>query len=113
RSAEVREVVADVKRAASQPAFNPMAGDLDPVLTQLSERHPGGETEQLLEAIGRATMSGAAAAPTLVRYTDPSPYPTQVLAAARAFAGRLLTEPPQGMRGVMLAPMVDPVTEMA
>ena len=59
-------------------------------------------------------MSGAAAAPTLVRHTEPTPYARTVIEAAQGAAQELLTGvTPDGTRGVRLAPVVDPTLELA
>lgn len=112
--AEIREVADELKRAASEPAFNPIAKRLATNLEAFATRHPGTDTDELLEQVRSAALQDAAAAPSLVRHTTPSLYPEATLKAARAAARRILAgAPADGTRGVQLADPADPVIEIA
>jgi thymidylate synthase ThyX len=112
--AEVREIADELRKAATEPAFNPLATRIEPTLAAYTAAHPDADTEALLAEVRAATLSGAASAPTLVRYTAPSAYPGAVLDRARDAAAQLLGGiQPDGRRGVCLAQPVSPPQEVA
>ena len=114
---EIREVGQELKEAVTQrPAFNPTEGRLRPLLEELRARFRGddraGELLAQVERILKAEW-GSPAAPTLVKYAEPSPYILYIRKAlaelSREYGGKLAV--PDGTRGVWLAPPQDPVTE--
>jgi len=111
---EIQDIAADLRQAAVDPAYNPRAIALEPEIETFLGAHPSTEAEALGQKVREAAMVGAAAAPTLVRHTQPSPYPGATYAAARAVVGRLLDESrPDGSRGVALAAIAPPPVELA
>lgn len=112
--AELREIAAELKSAAKGEAFNPIARRLSPLLDAFSEQHADSSAAELRNAVEAAAMMGAAAAPTLVKYTSPSPYPAETLAAARMELAKLLEgHRTDGTRGVTLAEPLDLTEEVA
>ncbi|MBM2812472.1 MAG: Thymidylate synthase thyX [Chloroflexi bacterium] len=112
--AEVREIADGLRAAAVRPALNPLAERVAGPLGELLASHPNEESEALGEAIKKAALTGAAAAPTLVRYTEASPYLQSTYAELRTTAEGLLRDTlADGARGVELATSVDPRTELA
>ena len=77
---EVQEVAQELKAAVTErPAFNPTVQRLQPVLKELRERlsqcesqQADGRAQALIEQIEKLVGFGAKAAPTLVRYAEPS-----------------------------------------
>ncbi len=111
---EIQDVASDLRRAAVEPAYNPRAAALEPELDAFLAEHAGAEGQEFGSKVREATMVGAAAAPTLVRYTQPSSYPSAAYAAAHQALADLLDErQPDGARGATLAPRVEPPTELA
>ena len=120
---EVREVARELKAAvAERPAFNPTVERLRPVLDALRallSAHPSdGESKAqgLLKQIERLVGVGARAAPTLLKYAEPSPYLQRVQEALEELAaryGRKLGEEPDGARGVHLHGPQAPLDELA
>ena len=111
---EIRDIAADLRRAAVEPAYNPRALAIEPELDAFLATHGGGEGEALGSKVREAAMVGAAAAPTLVRHTQPSPYPAATYAAARDALRDVLDErQPDGTRGVDLVPAGEPPHELA
>ena len=125
---EVREVGADLKRAAvDEPAFNPMVERLRPLLERLqAEVIPDGHNpdsndsnkdnsraREALDEVRRVTGFGAAATPTLVKYAEPSAYRRDLRTHINAEAARWSEAlgPPNGARGVELIDPHDPETE--
>jgi len=114
--AEVREVGAELKRAATeQPAFNPTVERLRPLLDELAAfpTKDNARARVVLAEIKRVTGFDAAATPTLVKYAEPNAYQQRLRAA---LAERALTlapelEAPDGARGVELIAPHDPETE--
>ncbi len=112
--AEVREIAEALRRAATEPAHNPRGAEIEPALESFAAMHPEVDTHDLAEQVRAAVFAGAAAAPTLVRYTQPSPYPARTEARVREAAARLFGGMTgDGERGVRLASPVDPTTELA
>lgn len=112
--AEVREIADELRRAASEPAYNPIALRIAPDLEAFAAAHPGPETDAAIARMRETALEGAAAAPTLVRYTAPRPYLAASLEAARAAAALLLHRiAPDGARGVTLLDPIDPPLELA
>ncbi len=111
---EIRDIAEDLRQAATRPAFNPVSNRLEPLLEEFGQTHSDSDTTALLDQIRGATLSGGAAAPSLVRYTSPSAYPAEALAAgAQAGRGILGESTPDGARGVSLAEPLDPSREIA
>jgi thymidylate synthase ThyX len=112
--AEIREIADDLRRAASEPAHNPQAIAAEAQLRELLDGRGDSEARALAERVRATVFAGAAAAPTLVRHTDPSPYAVRTLATVREAARRLFNHAiADGARGVQLAEPTDPTTEMA
>jgi thymidylate synthase ThyX len=112
--AEIREMAEALRLAAIEPAFNPIANRLAPALDSYGDQHPDRQTAELLEQVRQATLTDAAAAPSLVRYTSASPYPDATLKAVAGAAARILGDiQPDGRRAVSLASPLDPTTEVA
>ncbi len=112
--AELRAIADELRRAAVEPAYNPQALGLEPELQAFLEAHPGPDAESLASRSREAAMAGAAAAPTLVRHTEPQPYLTKTYAAARGAARSTLAHMrPDGRRGVELAAPAAPPLELA
>lgn len=114
---EIRAIGGELKAAVTErPAFNPTAERLRPLLEELEGRLTQEEgVGELLEEVRRVAGFGAPAAPTLVRYAQPSPYINKVREALAELAARYgprLGEP-DGARGVALADPHDPETECA
>lgn len=114
---EIREVAQELKEAVTErPAFHPTAERLRPLLEELRGRCRGEDRlGELLAQIERVLQAewGTPAAPTLVKYAEPSPYVLRMRETlselARGYQGRL--PEPDGRRGVWLAPPQDPLTE--
>jgi len=114
---EIREVARELKAAVTErPAYNPTAERLRPLFEELKSLCSGAEESragELLAQVERALGWGNPAAPTLVRYAEPSPYiltlQRRLAELGREYGGRL--PEPDGRRGVWLAPPQDPVTE--
>lgn len=113
--AEMREIADELRRATTEPAYNPLALRIQPVLDSFLESHSDNdEAQTLADKVREATLMGAAAAPTLVRYTQPLPYLSATYEAIRRQAADLLANaPPDGTRGVELADAAEPNLEMA
>ncbi len=116
---ELREVAEELKAAVTErPAFSPTLERLRPVLKELQElvRRDGDERAQaLIGQIERIVGVGAKAAPTLVRYAEPSPYLQKAYELLRELAERYapkLGEEPDGSRGVSLHGPQDPLDEL-
>ena len=110
---EIREIAAELKRSATEPAYNPLSAQVQPAIDALAGSGLA-NSEEVLAQLRRATLADAAAAPTLVRYTAPRPYLAATLASAREAASRMFGDlAADGQRGVTLAAAVDPVTEVA
>lgn len=112
--AELREIADELRHATAEPAYNPLALRIAPELETFLAEHPGAEAEALAAKVRSATLTGAAAAPTLVRYTQAQPYLQQTYAALGAVAADVLGElAPDGKRGVELAEPAEPPLELA
>jgi thymidylate synthase ThyX len=112
--AEVREIADELRRAASEPAHNPQALAAEAQLEALLDGHGDAEARALAERVQAIVFAGAAAAPTLVRHTEPSLYPARTEARVREAAQHFLEAlTPDGARGVRLAEPTDPTTELA
>src|SRR5439155_23629567 len=104
----------ELRQATIEPPYNPRAvppaPDLDPFLAA----HADPDSEAVARIAREAAMVGAAAAPTLVRHTQPSAYPTATYAAARDTVASLLdASEPDGGRGVELSGITEPPLELA
>ncbi len=111
---EMQHIADELRQAAVQPAYNPRAVTLEPELDAFLATHNGDDVEVFGKKVREAAMVGAAAAPTLVRYTQPSPYPGATYGAARFAIGHVLdASQPDGTRGVELAAVAEPPTEIA
>lgn len=111
---EMQDIAAELRQAAVEPAYNPRAVTLEPELNAFLAAHAGDDVEALGKKVRDVAMVGAAAAPTLVRHTQPSPYPTATYAAARSAIGKVLDEShPDGTRGVELAAIAELPEELA
>lgn len=117
---EVREVGADLKRAAvDEPAFNPTVERLRPLLDELADAHTDANTKdnararEILAEIRRLVGFEAAATPTLVKYAEPNAYQQRLREALAERAAHLASElgDPDGTRGVRLIAPHDPETE--
>ncbi len=112
--AEVREIAAALRRAATEPAHNPRATEIEPALEAFMASHPGADAQALADQVRAAIFLGAPAVPTLVRHTTPTPYAAQTEARVREAAARLFgTMAGDGTRGVRLSEPVDPTMELA
>lgn len=112
--AELRGIADDLRRAASEPAYNVQEIALDALLKDLDVDAADPRVQTLAGRLRAIVHADAAAAPTLVRHTEPSPYPARVAAGVHDAARRVLIhEPPDGTRGVRLAEPSDPTTELA
>ncbi len=112
--AEIREIAEALRCAAIEPAHNPRALSIEAELQAFAASHPDEQAEALADQVRAAVLAGAASAPTLVRHTKPSPYPTQTEARVKELAARLLeSSAGDGARGVQLAEPTDPTTELA
>jgi len=111
---EIQDVAADLRRAAIEPAYNPRAAAIEPELDAFLAEHADVAGHELGDKVREATLAGAAAAPTLVRYTEPSAYASATYAAVgRALPGLLDQRGPDGVRGVSLASPAEPPVELA
>ena len=112
--AEVREIGADLKAAAtSRPAFNPQAKRLRDLLGALEREAAWARTDELATAVRESALDDAPAAPSLVKYTAPSPYLERTYRElAEAAAALLPAQAPDGARGVELAPPHDQEREL-
>ncbi|MFB6286652.1 MAG: FAD-dependent thymidylate synthase [Candidatus Bipolaricaulia bacterium] len=114
--AEVREVGAELKRAATEePAFNPTVERLRPLLDELADSHikDNARARVVLDEIKRVTGFDAAATPTLVKYAEPNAYHQQLRQALSETADEMAPGlgDPDGARGVQLIEPHDPETE--
>jgi len=102
--AEVREIGAALKDAATtRPAFNPQARRLAELTAALEAEAAWARKAELAAALREAALSDAPVAPTLVKYTAPSPYLERTYAElAEAAAALLPRMEPNGARGVDL-----------
>jgi thymidylate synthase ThyX len=111
--AEVRAVADELRNATTQPAYNPLALRIAPELQAFLDRHPE-EGEDFAAKVRDATLTGAAAAPTLVRYTQAQPYLQRTYADLRGTADRILCGLTSNVdRGVELADPTEPRLELA
>jgi len=110
---EIQAVASELKEAVvEKPAFNPMVERLKPILQELEAHLPNNEqTQKLLEELKRLTHFGAAAAPTLVKYTKPSEYLIKTYQALREYAEALSLDKLDAQRGVTLIEPHDQTTE--
>ncbi len=120
---EIREIGQELKEAVTRrPAFHPTAERLKPLLEELKGLCAGGgsgagageaRASEILRQMKKLQGWESPAAPTLVRYAEPSPYILYMKDAlselAREYAPRL--PEPDGGRGVGLAPPQAPLTE--
>lgn len=112
--AEIREIADELRRATIEPAYNPLSSRIEPEIEAFLAEHPGEKSEAFARRVREATLTGAAAAPTLVRYTQARPYLETTYEALRAAAKRTLGgTTPDGARGVALADPVEPPLELA
>jgi len=111
---EIRDIAGELRQSAVEPAYNPRAIALEPELESFLGANASVAAEAFGQKVREAAMVGAAAAPTLVRYTQPSTYPNATYGAARTMIQGLLDESrPDGDRGVELAAIVPPPIELA
>jgi thymidylate synthase ThyX len=111
---EIQDIATELRQATIDPAYNPRAVALEPELDSFLAAHADPESRAIANSAREAAMVGAAAAPTLVRHTQPSSYPTATYAAARdAVASSLDETEPDGGRGVELAGIAEPPLELA
>ncbi len=109
---EMQAIAQELKEAVmKRPAFNPMVERLLPRLEELWQRLP--QERKILEEVKKIVHVGAAAVPTLIKYTQPSEYLRQTSEALRQAAAPLAKDldAPDGGRGVWLAEPHDPLTE--
>jgi thymidylate synthase ThyX len=112
--AEIREIAEALRCAAVEPAHNPRALELEPHLQSFATSNSDESSQALADKVRAAVFAGAASAPTLVRHTRPSPYPAHVESRVTALAGQMLPGTvANGGRGVELAEVTDPTTELA
>jgi thymidylate synthase ThyX len=102
--AEVREIGAALKDAvATRPAFNPQAQRLSGLVAALEAEAVWERKAEMAAALRDVALAEVPAAPTLVKYTAPSPYLEGTYAAlAEAAAALLPAMEPDGARGVEL-----------
>jgi thymidylate synthase ThyX len=112
--AELREISTELKAAAtSRPAFNPHAARLRDLLAGLEREAAWDRAAELAAALRESALSDAPPAPTLVRYTAPSPYLGRTYRELTEAAAALLpAQPPEADRGVWLAPPHDQEREL-
>lgn len=114
---EIQKIAQELKDAVvKRPAFNPMVERLRPLLEELEERLSGDErSREILAQIRKITWFDAPAAPTLIRYAQPSEYLIRTRAALEELAYKFAEglEEPDGRRGVKLEEPQDPLTEQA
>jgi thymidylate synthase ThyX len=113
--AEVREIGAALKHAATtKPAFNPQAARLRDLVDGLEREADWERKDELAAALRESALTDAPAAPSLVKYTAPSPYLERTYAElAEAAAALLPAQAPDTARGVTLAPPHDQERELA
>jgi thymidylate synthase ThyX len=112
--AELREIGAELQAAATErPAFNPQAPRLRALLDGIEREGAWARTDELAAALRESALSDAPAAPTLVKYTSPSPYLQRTYRELAEVAATLLPPmQPNGARGVELAPPHDQEREL-
>ncbi|HZT05577.1 MAG TPA: FAD-dependent thymidylate synthase [Chloroflexota bacterium] len=111
---ELKEIAAELRAAASEPAYNPPAIRLDAEIAAFLQRTPDPNAADFVDRAREIVATGAAAAPTLVRYTEASPYVTATYGELRRQAALLpRDEAPDGTRGVTLVQPSDLRTELA
>ncbi len=111
---EMQEIAAELRRATTEPAYNPGALKLGPELDAFLARFSDSDAQAFVARAREAVSADAPAAPTLVRYTDPRPYLGTTYASLRELAAPLLTGvSPDGARGVSLVRPKDVRTELA
>src|SRR5205823_9122776 len=111
---EMHDIAEELRRAAVEPAYNPRAAAIEPELEAFLAGHGTEDDEAFGQKVRDAAMVGASAAPTLVRYTEPSSYPRDTYdAVAAAIREPFGDEKADGARGVELSSPADPSLEMA
>jgi thymidylate synthase ThyX len=113
---EVQTIARELKAAAvEQPAFNPMVERLQPLLEELETRlsPDDARSKEILRQIRSLTWFGAVAAPTLVKYTQPSEYLIQTREALAELADPYAAKlgEPDGRWGVQLSEPQDQLSE--
>ncbi len=68
---EVREIGAEIKRAALETAYNPQVKKIEPLIARLAEN---GAEPEILEALRASLRLSVKGAPTLIKHTDPREY---------------------------------------
>lgn len=112
--AEMREIAEELRRATTEPAYNPLAMRLAPELDAFMASHRGPDMEAFVDKMRAATWDGDPAAPTLVRYTQPRRYAQETYESARERGRSLLGAlQPDGSRGVQLVGPTSPPLELA
>jgi thymidylate synthase ThyX len=113
--AEVRAIGAALKEAATtRPAFNPQAARLRDLVDCLERDAAWERKAELAASLRESALTDAPAAPSLVKYTAPSPYLERTYAElAEAAAALLSAQAPDVARGVELAPPHDQERELA
>jgi thymidylate synthase ThyX len=113
--AEVRAIGAELKAAVTErPAFNPQAGRLSDLLADLERQQGEGPAGELAALLRESALSDAPVAPTLVKYTAPSPYRQRTYGELAEAVGTLVpARTPETARGVTLAPVHDQERELA
>jgi thymidylate synthase ThyX len=111
--AELQAIGAALRDAVTtRPAFNPQARRLRPLLDALAASG-WPHAEALRAALEETALTEAPVAPTLVKYTAPSPYLQRTYGElAQAVAAWVPAGPPAGARGVDLIEPHDPEREL-
>jgi thymidylate synthase ThyX len=112
--AELRELGAALKEAATtQPAWNPQAEKLAPLLAALEAEVAWARKAELLAALRELALTPVPAAPTLIRYTAPSAYLERTYAELAELAQAWLpAQAPDTARGVDLVEPHDQELEL-
>ncbi|MFA6587505.1 MAG: FAD-dependent thymidylate synthase [Patescibacteria group bacterium] len=70
---EIRQIAHEVEEAATEPAHNPQALKVDEFLKE-GEQNPDPKIQELMAKIRASINLQVKGAPTLIKYTDPTPY---------------------------------------
>ncbi len=68
---EIRAIGEEIKRAALEPAYNPQAKKVEPLLMKFAEL---GASDELFAELRAAMRFSSAGAPTLIKHTEPREY---------------------------------------
>lgn len=111
---EVQRIGEALRRACREPAAQPLAKRADEAITARSgSQHLNGAARHPTEGFADTGPDEVRAAPTLVKYTAPSPYQIETRAALRALAADLLAPlgPPDRAHAVELGEPCSPEDE--